>query len=109
AALLGRHEARRAEDDPRGGREIVRAIRGEQLRDPEVEELRKDAAVALFREKHVRGLEIAMDYARVMRGVEPARDRSHDVERLGVGKRSAMREVVVERLAFEELHHVIVA
>ena len=57
----------------------------EQLRDPEVEQLRKRRAVRVVREKNILGLEIAMGDALGVRGVERFRECTQD--RNGLGQR----------------------
>jgi hypothetical protein len=73
--LLWRHVAGRAEDLPR----LRERLASVDLRDPEVEQLHLHGVGALLRdEEDVVRLEVAVDHAGAMRGVEPHRGTRED-------------------------------
>jgi len=80
--LLGRHVARRPDDDAGAGRrgrqrrrvrDVARRVAAE-LRDPEVEDLDAPAVG----HEHVVGLDVAVDHARAVRGGEPVGQLGRD-------------------------------
>ena len=106
--LLGRHVRHRAEQRPLfRQRLLLRGVVGAErlrlvLRQAEVEHLRPR-----LREHDVARLEIAMDDAEAVRGVERAGDVDRHAERLAQRQRPA-RDRVGERLPFEVLHDQVV-
>jgi putative endopeptidase len=113
ARLLGRHVRRGAEQhvrtgEVRGDRRRLRAQRRrrrpggrvfERLGEAEVEDL----DVAVRRELHVRGLEVAVDDAALVGVLERLRDLQRDRQRFGDRDRS-VREPLREILALDQLH-----
>ena len=79
-----------------------------ELRDAEVEQLRERATVFVAREEDVLGLEVAVGDALGVRRVERAGDRAQDRQRVGQRDRATGQQLV-ERLAVEKLHHVVLA
>ncbi len=104
AALLGRHERRGPHDD--GGLGLVRRV-VDELRDPEVDDLRALAAGYLWigDEEDVLGLEITVHDAGGVGGAERARHLPHDAQRLAGSQTPEPAQTLVERLALEQLHH----
>ena len=108
ARLLGAHVARGAEDDALvrrvlGDRRRVRDVgRGraerERLREAEVEEL----DLAFRGHVDVRGLEVAVEDALGVRGLERVRDLEREADRL-VDRDGSARDALLERLAGDEL------
>ncbi|HEY3807167.1 MAG TPA: hypothetical protein VGL61_31415 [Kofleriaceae bacterium] len=105
ANLLRCHVHRRADEHASLRLRDVLVVRGE-FDDAEIEQLgsRRRAATAL--EKDVLRLEVAVDYAGLVRGFEPARDLFDDVERL-VQRYPTARETIAQRLADQVLHHEV--
>ena len=112
ASLLGAHVAGRAQHSAgdrhapaqRGRLGRVRLARGlEHGREPEVEH----AHAAVGRDLDVRGLQVAVHDALVVRRRERARDLARHAQRLGLRQRPA-RDPLGERLALDELHHQVV-
>jgi hypothetical protein len=104
AALLGRHEHRRAED--RAGGRVARAGAGVgQLGDAEVEELGAPAGGPLgIGDQHdVVGLEVAMDDAAVVGGRQRARDLPRQLDQLGLAHERP-RQALAQGLTGDELH-----
>ena len=85
--LLGAHVLGRADDEP-GLRHLLRIVALHRLRDAEVDDLHAVRAVARLRDHDVVGLEIAMDDAHVVRGVERVGRLSRDVGRARGGERA---------------------
>jgi hypothetical protein len=77
----------------------VRRVGSERLGESEVEDL----GGAVRRDLEVRGLEIAMDDALALGGLEPLGDLEKERERLG-DRKSAAGDAIGERLAFDQLH-----
>ena len=119
ARLLGRHVPDRAHDDARGGvgrpqdvgpgrhlrdvlagRPLVTAAVAAQLGEAEVEDLH----VAVARQHHVLGLEVAVDDAGGVRAGEPVGQLAGDVEHLPGRQRELGANQVAQRRAVHELH-----
>ena len=96
AGLLGRHEVGRADDEAAGGHVGV----GEP-RHAEVEDLQ--AAVVL--DEDVPGLDVAVEDAVHVRDGEALAHLAHHVEARLERERLGALQVVVERVALEQLHH----
>jgi hypothetical protein len=105
AALLGRHVHRRAHDRRGLGLDLAAGVVG-QLGDAEVEDLGALAAgdLAIGHEEDVLGLEIAVDDASPVGGVERRRDLAQDPQRVLGRQATEALEARVEGLALEELH-----
>jgi hypothetical protein len=86
--------------------EVVRFF---ALRDPRVVGVHPHqiAATGLLQQHDVVGLEIAMDHADGVRGIERERDLVGDVERAVQLDRAVFFDQILERLALEELHHEV--
>ena len=107
AALLGRHVVRRAEHHAGlcvGAGGGVR--RGGLLRDAEVEDLRAlaDGERKVLHEHDVVGLEIAVNDAEVVRGLQRVRDLATDLHRDGGRESTDPREPLRQGLPDEQLH-----
>jgi hypothetical protein len=111
AGLFRRHVRRRPENDARlrrvdrerrrhRGAHARGSRRIECLRKPEVKHLHR----AVWANFDVRGLEVAMDDALLVRGFKGFRDLFGDRQRFVEGKRSA-REALREILPLNQLHH----
>jgi hypothetical protein len=100
--LLGRHVRGRA-DDLAGARQLRVAGGGGELGQAEVDELRRLAVLRVRCEQHVGRLEIAMDDARGVGGVEAPAEPLRDGERTLDGQRAEL-DPVGERLAAHVLH-----
>ena len=103
--LLGRHVADRAEHGARVGpahlgRRLARfaALRLRQLGEAEVEDL----DLAVVRDEHVLGLQVAVDDALLVGRRQPVRDLGADLDGLAQGQRAA-GNALAQRLAFEQL------
>jgi len=79
-------------------------IIGQRLREPEVEDLESVATGRLVEDDDVAGLEIAMDDAGGMRGLERVAELQADPDRACDAERPAV-ELVRERAPAEQLHH----
>ena len=101
--LLGRHVERRA-DDLAGARQLLGAGDGGDFRQPEVDQLRRLAHLAIGSEDDVGRLEIAMDDAGGVRRVEPPGQARRDVHRALDRHRLLAREHRRQRLARHVLH-----
>jgi hypothetical protein len=97
AHLLGRGVQRRSEEDPRA-RELHVLL--ERARQPEIADL--DAA--LRGREAVRGLDVAVDDAGLVRGLEPVEDLDRPAHGLRDRHGLAARDPVLERLAGAQLH-----
>jgi len=92
------------------GAEAPASIRVHRLRQPEIEQLRRrcpGAPRAARRQHHVARLEIAVDDAVLVRGVEGLGDLRRDAERLRE-RQGAPPQALGERLARKVLHHEVV-
>src|SRR4029453_583674 len=76
---------------------------GGQLRDAEVQDLR-DLALPGAVQEHVRGLDVAVHDTGGVRGRERRAYGDHDQGRTARGERAALLELLLERMAFEQLH-----
>ncbi len=109
ATLLGRHVIGRAHRRA-GLRLVLGAAAGrEELHEPEVEQLGLHASILVEHEIDVLGLQIAMEDVLPVCCIERARDAAQDRERLRERQPLLRREVLVERRAVEQLHHVVLA
>jgi hypothetical protein len=106
AALLGRHVHGRAHDR-RGVRLHLAVGVVRQLGDAEVEDLGALAAgdLAVGDQEDVLGLEVAVDDAAAVRGVQRRGDLAQQPQRLLGRQPTVPLEPRVEGLALEELHH----
>ncbi len=96
ARLFGREIFRRADDDA-ADRDAGRSRRA---RDAEI----GDARFAVFGHQHVRGFQVAVDDAALMRGRKAERELAHDLDRI-FGRQDAFRiEQPLQRLARHEIH-----
>ncbi len=101
--LLRRDVHRRPEDRPARGQPIEERI-VDVLRDAEVEELRRDDTIGASREEDVRWLDVAVNDARSVRGLERGEDRPGHLERPLHGEPALPLQPLVEVLPLEELH-----
>ena len=97
--LLGRHVARRADDEPGLGQcPVDRSAPGERPGDPEVEQLDP-----VFRQKHIRRLQVAVHDPGVVQSSERAEHRQRDLRRLRRRQRAAFQPRA-QRLPVEQFH-----
>src|ERR1019366_1262172 len=75
------------------------------LGEPEVEELRRDVAVGIDRQKDVRRGDVAVDDAGVVRVRERREDGVRDRDRFAGGERTPAAHRALQRLAAQEFHH----
>ena len=109
--LLRRQVLRRADDRAGGGvlDALLRALVGlAELGDAEVEELDERLLAANVDEKHVIGLEIAMNDPDLVRGEQCTRERAEQLADLGDRDPFALASGS-QRFAAQPLHHEVVA
>ncbi len=106
-ALLGRHEVGRADEGAVARAAGVGLAQAEELGDAEVEQLRPHLPVDR-RDEHVLGLEVAVHHAGRVGGRERRGHVAQRRQRPGDRHRPPPRQALRERLALEQLHHVVV-
>ena len=102
----GRHVGRRAQQRAVDRQALPDRRLGRQLGDAEVEDLR-DLAARRAVQEHVRGLDVAMDQAGGVRRRERRAHRHADLGRAQRAQRAALLELLLERVALEQLHHQV--
>ncbi len=103
AGLLRREIERRAEDAAGLGQPVEGRV-VQVLGDAEIEELGRDDPVRTLCQKDVRGLDVPVDHARAMGGVEGREHGPRDPEGLLEGQAPFAGEALIEVFALEELH-----
>ena len=98
---------RRPERRPGPRLHVAPALVVDELRDAEVEELHAEEASLAERDEDVLRLEIAVDDASYVGGVQSVRDAAEERQRDARRHRSALAQVTIERRALEQLHHVV--
>jgi len=96
--LLGRHELRRPHHHA-----LLLVVDGQEPRDAEVEHLDVIERVVLVGQEHVVGLEVAVNDACVVRGVQRRCDLRRDPDRAPHRQAAEPIDLVGEQRAFEEL------
>ena len=101
ARLLWRHEGGRP-DDHAADRGTCAGAGFDEHRNAEIEKLELPAR----RAEHVRGFDVAMDDAHVVRSLEDLEQAEHDVECFAHGQRGRTTVgVTLERRAVKSFHH----
>ena len=101
--LLGGHVGRGAEQAGVGRQGQARLVRQDRLGQAEVH----DARLAVGGDQDVRGFQVAVDHAALVRVLHGAAHRLHELEDLHLGE-LVLVDVVVEAYAVDELHGVVV-
>ena len=107
ASLLRRHVLGRAHDHAVRGAEASRMDVLKDLRDPEVQQLRRRCAVRIERQHDVLGFKVPMHDPELMGPLEGIDQREQNGERVFFAKMPVLEEHVAKRRPVQELHHQI--
>jgi hypothetical protein len=103
ARLLRRHIGGRADRTERARDQAALVERGHT----EVDELGRDHTVRALRQQDVGRLDVAMHDPCAVHLLDSVEDGQHEIERDVTRQRTLTRQLQVERLAVQELHHQI--